>query len=60
MEKDALSADHFWSSIVWTSTARLEEIAIAHDIRQSKVCNLDVESVVEQQATVDLSARISV
>ena len=48
--RDALAGDHLWCRVVRTAAARLEEVAVGHDVRQAKVADLDVEELVEQEA----------
>ena len=47
---DSLATDNLWCRIIRTPTTRLQEIPIRHDITQSKVTNLDIEIVIQQQA----------
>ena len=47
---DSLATDNLWCRIIRTPTTRLQEIPIRHNITQSKVTNLDVEVVIQQQA----------
>jgi len=44
-----LSANNFRCCIIWTSTARLEEIAVCHDVTEAEVGNLDVHVLVQKQ-----------
>ena len=58
---DALSRDDLGGGVVRRSARGLEEVAVAHDVGQSKIGNLDVQVLVEQEAVresqTDVSAR---
>lgn len=47
-----LSADDLGRGVVGTTARCLEEVTIGHDIGQTKVTDLDIVVLVEQQATV--------
>ena len=58
-----LSSHHFRGCIVWTATTSFEEVAVRHDVTQTKIGNLDIEGVVEEQVlglqiTVDVSKSV--
>lgn len=48
----ALSADDFGCGIVGRAARRLEKVSVAHDVGQSKVCNLDVQVLVQEEAVL--------
>ena len=47
---DALSRDDLGGGVVRRTARGLEEVAVAHDVGQAKVGNLDVQVLVEQEA----------
>jgi hypothetical protein len=44
-----VSTDDFWSSIIWTSTARSEKVSIAHEVGKPEISDFDVKVGIEEQ-----------
>ena len=38
-----VSTDDFWSSIIWTSTARSEKVSITHEVGKPEISDFDVK-----------------
>lgn len=56
---DALSRDDFGGRVIRRAARSLEEVAVAHNVGQSKVCNLDVQVLVEQETVLKSRTRLS-